>query len=376
MRIVILTNNALPAREGIGRHVTETARRLQARGHAVLLLARGAPFAGWRDGVVEGLRARHYPHFPIRPLHHAADRRALQGWLDAGAEGADLIHVHLPLLPPLRARQPLIATFHTPMLMDTAAVAEPGLGPRLARLHARLLSRRYEQWYLDHASSVLAVSDRVRRELEAGYRTAGRRIEVVENGVDTEFFAFRPVDRRAPELLYVGRLGWRKGLRRLLDAFARLAARRSVRLVLAGEGPLEPQLRSRARRLGIADRVDFPGFLDRDAVRRRLQRAACFVSPSDYEGFPLTLLEAMACGAPVVTTRTGPIADDPAGFPVLAVDATVDGLAGGIEAAVGDPVASASRARAARRLVERRYAWDRVVDALEASYGLLPRLAA
>jgi glycosyltransferase involved in cell wall biosynthesis len=84
----------------------------------------------------------------------------------------------------------------------------------------------------------------------------------------------------------------------------------------------------------------------------------------------------MAAGAPVVTTRTGPLADGTLELPVVAVEASVAGLAGGIESALADRAASAERAWAARRLVERRYAWDRVVDALEAAYGHLPRLAA
>jgi glycosyltransferase involved in cell wall biosynthesis len=373
VRIAILTNNALPAREGIGRHVTETARRLQDRGHRVLVLARGAPFTGWQDALIDGLRVRRYPHVPLKPLHHAIDRLPLQRWLDGGAEGAEAIHLHLPLFPPLRCRQPRIVTVHTPMLADNAAIAEPGLHPKLARLNARLFSRAYEQWHLDHATAVLAVSVKVRDEIEASYSTAGRDIEVVENGVDADGFAFAPLAGRGRDVLYAGRLSYRKGVVRLVDAFARLGP--GPRLVIAGEGPLEPQIRQRIASQGLADRVELVGFLDRAALRCRLQRAAMFVSPSDYEGFPLTLLEAMAAGAPVVSTRTGPLATDTA-MPVLAVDASVDGLAAGMAAVLDAPAAAAERALAARRLIEARYSWDRVVDRLEAIYNTPSRLAA
>jgi glycosyltransferase involved in cell wall biosynthesis len=374
MRIAILTNNRLPAREGIGRHVTEVAKRLQARGHRLIVLARGPAFAGWQDAAIEGLHVRHYPHVPLKPLHHAIDRLPLQRWLDGGADGAELIHLHLPLFPPLRCRQKAIITVHTPMLADTAAIPEPGLQPRLARLNARLFSSTYEQWHLDHAAAVLAVSSQVRREIEAGYRIGAAGIEVIENGVDTEHFAFAPAAGRGRDILFAGRLSYRKGLDRLIGAFARLGG--GLHLVLAGEGPLEPQLRQRVRTLGLEQRVEFAGFLDRAALRDRLQRAALFVSPSDYEGFPLTLLEAMAAGAPVVSTRTGPLADDAAALPVLTVDSTAAGIAGGIEAVLAHPTEAAERAQAARAVVEARYAWDKVVDALEAVYRRPARLAA
>mgnify|MGYP005843246867 CR=1 FL=1 len=375
MRIALLTNNRQPPREGIGQHVSEVARRLRARGHGVTVVARGAGLRGWREEISAGLRIRHYPHLPLKPLHHTLDRLALQRWVAAGADGADVLHVHLPLLPPLRGRQRLIVTVHTPMLTDTAAVTEPGLSPALARINARWFSRAYEQWYLDHAHEVLAVSGAVRAELIAHYRTHGRSIRVVENGVDAGYFAFRGPAGRRDEVLFVGRLAVRKGLARLLAAFRALGPGTALRLAIAGEGPLETPLRARAVALGIADRVDFLGFLDRPALRARLQAAAVFVCPSDYEGFPLVLLEAMACGVPVVGTRCGPLAE-PGRFPVLLVDPNPEALADGIVSVLSQPAAAAERALTARRLVEQRHSWERVVDALEEVYGTSRRRAA
>ena len=304
MRLAFLTNNSFPPREGIARHVFEVGRRLQQRGHEVTVLARGRAFARWRESSVAGMLVRHYPHYPLQPFHHALARVELAGWLQEGADGADLLHVHLPLLPPLPTELPIIATFHSPMLTDTGSIVEPGLRPALIKANALLFSRRYEQWYLDHAAQLVTVSGSVRTELEATYRLNKRRPSVVPNGVDTGFFGFASLKGRGPGVLYVGRLGYRKGLFRLLDAFARLPADIGRELILAGEGPLETALRRRAAALGIAGRVRFAGFLDRMGVRNELRDAACFVNPADYETGPLTVLEAMACGTPVVSTAT------------------------------------------------------------------------
>jgi glycosyltransferase involved in cell wall biosynthesis len=376
VRVALLTNNAMPPREGIGRHVLETARRLRRRGHDPFVLARGRSFGSWCRVDVEGIEVQRMPSFPIRPFHQHAARLVLDRWLRDGAMGAELLHVHLPLFPPLRTGLPIVATFHSPMLSDTGAIAEPGPRARAIRLNARLFSRHHEQWYLDHAREVIAVSSGVARELGQHYRLDGRPPLVVPNGVDAAFFSGSGRPMRPPVVLYVGRLGYRKGLLRLLEAFALLSRSRRCRLVLVGEGPLEPTLRAAADRLDIARQLDLTGFLPPEGVRAWLGRAACLVNPADYESGPLTLLEAMAAGTPVVSTRTGLVAELPDPAPLLVVEPTAGTLAAGIAATLDDPVGTLQRAAAAQRLVRQRFSWERAVDAIEEAYGYAWSLAA
>ena len=94
---------------------------------------------------------------------------------------------------------------------------------------------------------------------------------------------------RGPDVLYVGRLGYRKGLFRLLEAFARLPAGHRARADPGRRGAARGRpAAARGQRSGIAGRVRFAGFLDRMGVRRELRDAACFVNPADYETGPLT----------------------------------------------------------------------------------------
>jgi len=262
------------------------------------------------------------------------------------------------------------------MLADSAAIPEHGFEPLALKAYARLFRSLLEQRWLDRADRVIAVSAGVREELAALYRLRGRTPLVLTNGVDVGFFAAAPAGPRERDILYVGRLGWRKGLHRLLEAFARLPERLARRLVLVGEGPLQRELLTHARTLGIAERLDFAGFTGREGVRAHLARAAVAVNPADYESGPLTLLEAMAAGTPVVTTRTGLVAelgDDP---PLLVVERTAEALAAGLEAALADPVAAAARARRAQALVRARFDWDRIAGELAALYRDCARRAA
>ena len=116
------------------------------------------------------------------------------------------------------------------------------------------------------------------------------------------------------KLLYVGTLIGRKGQPVLLEALSRLTGNGvGARLTLVGQGPERPELERLADRLGVSDRVTFTGGLDHDRVRQEYARADVFCLPSFAEGVPVVLMEAMASGLPVVSTRI-------AGIPELVED--------------------------------------------------------
>ena len=107
-------------------------------------------------------------------------------------------------------------------------------------------------------------------------------------------------DRPCPVILAIGRMRKVKDFSTLLRAFARLLVQRPARLIVLGEGRLRPALRSLAQELGIAEQVDFPGFKENPYAF--LARADLFVLSSRNEALPTVLIEAMACGCPVVST--------------------------------------------------------------------------
>jgi glycosyltransferase involved in cell wall biosynthesis len=173
--------------------------------------------------------------------------------------------------------------------------------PRYLRLARRLYPR---------ADRVIAVSGDVRDDLVAAAGVSPQRIAVVHNPVvddDVERRAAEPLadswlaPGEPPVVLGVGRLVAQKDFPTLIRAFAHVRARRTARLCILGDGPARASLATLARELGIADDVALPGFVPNPLPY--MARAAVFVLSSAWEGLPGALIEAMACGCPVVSTR-------------------------------------------------------------------------
>jgi len=160
------------------------------------------------------------------------------------------------------------------------------------------------------------------------------KIRVVHCGVDVSLFETKRHEGQGHRLLFVGRLVRAKGVLFLLETVARIEG---AMLDIAGDGPHRNYLETKARSLGIGDRVRFLGYQSQAQVRELLRNADVFVMGSFAEGLPVVLMEAMAAGVPVVATRI-------AGIPEL-VD---DGL-NGFLVPPGDPAVTAT---AVRQLLE------------------------
>jgi colanic acid/amylovoran biosynthesis glycosyltransferase len=152
------------------------------------------------------------------------------------------------------------------------------------------------------------------------------KLHIVHCGVDTAQFAAQQPRPAARSFLYVGRLAVEKGLPILLEAAAALAARGfDFEIRLVGDGPDRKALEAQVDGAGLADRVHFLGYADQQGVLRCLQQSDVFVLPSFAEGVPVSLMEAMACGVPVIATRIAGVselvADGDTGLLVHASDA-------------------------------------------------------
>jgi glycosyltransferase involved in cell wall biosynthesis len=167
-----------------------------------------------------------------------------------------------------------------------------------------LIGRMYAQ-----ADAIIAVSNGVADDLAITAGLPRGAIDTVYNPVVTPGLAVRAAapaphpwleDDGSPVIVAAGRLVPQKNFTLLLNAFARLREQRAVRLIILGEGPERPRLEVLAHTLGVSGDVALPGFVDNPYAA--FSRAALFVLSSDYEGLGNVLIEALACGCPVVST--------------------------------------------------------------------------
>jgi glycosyltransferase involved in cell wall biosynthesis len=310
LRIGLFTNNYFPMLGGVPTAVETIRRGLEALGHEVVIVAprmAGADDAGRQVVRVPAVPAPTYPDFALPwPLGPVLSRRLRSLELD-------VFHAHHPFLLGASARRlaraagrPLVFTYHT--LYDRYAHYVP--------LPRAMVARRAIRWsarFADTADLVLAPSDFVARRLQAqGVR---RPVEVLPTGIDLD--RFRPGDRSAARralgldagdrlLLYVGRLDREKNLEFLLDAMSRVRIPR-VRLLLVGRGTQAGALRRAAAVRGLGDRVALLGGSPPDGLPAYYRAADAFVFASTTETQGLAVLEAMACGLPVVAVRASGI---------------------------------------------------------------------
>ncbi|HEX3806762.1 MAG TPA: glycosyltransferase [Gaiellaceae bacterium] len=259
---ILLVSQMYPGPEDpdLGAFVAQLEHALRARGHEIEL------------AVLDRRRGGKSRYFELRRRVRAA-----------GPHDVTWAHFLVPSgLIASKADGPLVVTAHGRDVRNVGAV------PGIARLTGRVVER---------ASTVIAVSEYLRRELEDKLPAARGKVEVVDSGVDLERFAdvAPAAELESPAFVHVGSLTERKNVVRLADAFARLGR---GSLTFVGDGPLRAQLEGR-------DRVRVVGRVPHDEVPAWLCAADVVCGPALIEPFGQAILEAMACARTVVATRVG-----------------------------------------------------------------------
>lgn len=368
MRVGILYTPALRQGGGIGRYARGLTGALfeldAARAHAfTLVVARDAPLDRL-PALPTHARVRRLP-LPERWLTILWHRLDLPLWLDAWAGPWDVFHAPDFTLPPLR-RAPGIVTVHDLSFLAYPAGAVPALRRWLAAAVPRSVAR---------AAHVLADSESTRRDLETRLGVDPARITVVGAGVEPRF---RPIadaaalarvrDRyRLPGrfVLGVGTLEPRKNFDGLIRAFEIVAqGDPDLHLVVAGgRGWLFEPVLAAATASPAGDRIHWAGFVDDADLPALYAAARVFAFPSHYEGFGIPVLEAMACGTPVVAADNSSLPEvvGDAGLMVPAPDAAA--LADAIRRLDGDAdLRRACRARGLARAA--RFTWAAAAERL------------
>jgi glycosyltransferase involved in cell wall biosynthesis len=383
--------------------IEEIATGLAARGHAIHVVLPDHPRLR-RDACVRGVRLHPFAVAPIQqwgaawgyagslagdveltkgafalaPLALAGATRAVRRV--AREVGADLIHAQwvIPNGPPAaavawRSRTPLVVSLHGSDVFLAERLKPVGRAARWAFRSAGGVTACSD----DLANRAVALGARATDTAVIPYGVHGDQFHPVASETRAAVRAWFGLPAATPILLCAGRLVYKKGFAVAVDAFAKLAAAHpGAYLVIAGNGPLEGDLRARAREHGLADRVIFAGRVDRDRHPELVAACDVYLLPSvhdhrgNVDGLPNALLDALAAGCAVVASDVAgvrlAVREDKTGILVPEQDA--DALARAVDGLLRDPRWRAQLGVAARADVTTRLTWERTAAAYEAAY--------
>jgi glycosyltransferase involved in cell wall biosynthesis len=362
MNICMVISAHFPPREGMGFYVWNLSRYLTTHGHTVQIITRGAPdqpFYEKTDGITIW-RPFFAPVYPFHVQLHGIFVSKLVRKLESEV---DLFHSHSPLIPPIKTSRPIVLTFHS-MVRDDIQATKLTSGYTLLMKLQVPFSYGLEVENLKTATLVNAVSPRVVEALQK-YPHSPSNVPVVWNGVDTDIFKPNPENQtKNGFILVVGRVGPGKGLEDLIDAVSSISnPNPTIHLMIVGDGSLRNSLEQRANVSGLKGRVHFEGHIsDRNRLIDLYQKASLFVMPSHHEGLPTVILEAMACGCPVLATDVGGvpcvIEDGINGMLIPPHDPTR--MAAAIQSLLKDPQKLNDLGMQARQTIDQRFSWNKI----------------
>jgi glycosyltransferase involved in cell wall biosynthesis len=280
--------------------------------------------------------------------------------------GADLVHCPA-FVGPLIGSCPSVVTIH-----DLSFLRYPSF----FRLANRVYLSAFTRLSARRARRVIAVSGHAAQEASRLLGVEPERIDVVYNGVDPDF---RPLPDESVErfrearglpatfLLFVGTLEPRKNLVRLLQAFSRLRQGQVKLVVAGGLGWMCDELWDQVVHLGLAESVVFTGYLPREELPMWYNAALALVYPSLYEGFGLPVVEAQACGTPVIASSGGALPEVAGDAALLTDPRDVSQMRDQMDRVVKDR--AIRRELAARGIANaRRFSWQNTVESTVQTY--------
>jgi glycosyltransferase involved in cell wall biosynthesis len=362
MRLLHVVPTYLPATRYGGPifAVHGLCRALARRGHEVHVFTTNVDGGGVSDVPLDcpvemdGVRVHYFASQFRRLYYSAAMRKALRGFVPL----CELVHVHSVFLWPTSAAARIAARAGVPYVVSPRGMLVPELIRRKSRVTKSLWLRAVERQTLRDAALVHFTSQ---RELDDA-RVLALPLPahaIVPNGIEL------PPPHDAPhgdELLFLGRINWKKGLDRLIEAMKLLP---EARLAIAGNDE-----ENYAITLPRADNVRFVGTVSGETKEALLRDAAALVLPSISENFGNVVLEAMAVGTPVVVTpEVGLARDVEAARAGVVTPNEPAALAQALRALLADPARREEMGRRGRALVEARFTWDRVAAEMEEHYA-------
>ena len=300
MRIAYFSDTFLPNINGVVTSICNSAKMLATRGHKIMIFTRrpkdsSAPELGRDIDMV------YFPRMGVElyPDFDFAIPRVFKMFFALCRFRPEIIHIHTP--GPLGViaiifgkilRIPIVNTYHTTLPDILVHIPIPNIEKNRVAKHA---TWTYTRRYYGRSSAVIAPSESTKKELE-GQRL--RNIVVISNGVDVGEFKHSPIPHKEFHVLHVGRISYEKSIDVVLNAFKLFSEKHKAKLKIVGFGPELGVLKKLAADLKID--AEFTGKISAEELLKAYNSADVFITASTMETEGLVVLEAMACGVPVV----------------------------------------------------------------------------
>ncbi len=344
--------------------VAELVREQIKAGHSVTV-ATGVVWASAVVSTIEGVRIREIDSL-VHPLSPSRDRVAVQRLTALiRAERFDVTHTHSSkggLLGRIAARRcgtPSVYTAHGWPFQEAA--------PRAQRIQSLL-----GEWIAGCIGNEVVCVNSVELELATRLRVGRRQHRrVIHNGIAFAEPLARSIEASTDQfkLVMVARLHKPKRADIIVEALSKLDER--VCLTIVGDGDLKPSVEALSRRLGLANRVTFTGLTD---PTPHFEAADAFILASDYEGMPVTVLEAMRAGLPTVANDLPGIREAIGNDCGLLTDRTAPAVAAAVSMLLADPAKAVRMGQAARARWESHFTAEAMASSYETLYRAIQRL--
>lgn len=348
-----------PTRGGIEQLIHEIVHSMEGIKFGVLTSSRSKTQVAEDDAGVRVVRSGEIARVVSTPI--------TPSWRKVFKEsGADLLHFHMPnpfgelQFVTSRSSTPMVASYHADIVGRAALV--PFFKP-------------FQHLFLSRARTIIVSNPRMVETSEALKRHRAK-CTVIPYGIVPERWASEPTKTAAirerlgaPLIVFMGRLVYYKGVEVLIEAMKSVEAR----CLIIGEGPLRHELEAAARTAGASDRINFLGEIDDDQRSAYLHAADLFVLPSTSraEAFGISMLQAMACGTPAISTELGTgtswvNVDNRTGIVVPPKDPAA--LAGAIKAMLRDTLKTKEMGLAAQERVNQEFTLSKMLASIREVY--------
>jgi glycosyltransferase involved in cell wall biosynthesis len=376
MRLLHIVPTYLPASRYGGPlySVHALCAALARRGHEVHVYTTNvdgpgvSPVPVDRPVEMDGVQVSYFVTGRGRRLYRSP---AMGARLAASTAGFDVIHLHSVFLWPTAVAAAAARRCNVPYVLSPRGMLVADLIRRKSRWAKTAWIELFERRNIEGAAAVHVTADIEAEELARLGLRAGK-VAVIPNGIDvpTGTRAAADAERTSPgrRVLFLGRISWKKGLDRLIPAMAHVPG---ADLLIAGndEENYTPTLRALAERCGVAGCVRFLGPVYGADKWHLMATADVFALPSYSENFGIAVLEAMACGVPVIVTPEVGLAS---AVREAGAGQIVEGDAESIGRALAQLIADPNRRRAlglaGRKAVEERFSWPTITAQMEALY--------